>query len=339
MTAPTKLQEDIQIPGAPQIPGLKFRGFRGDVDYPKMLAVINGSKDADGVERSDTLENLIHNYKHLSDCNPYTDMLFAEVNETVIAYSRVFWNQVEDGPRLYTAFGFLLPEWRRKGIGTAMLGWGEKRLRQIAAGHPNGIDRCFQSWVNEGEKGAIALLESQGYQPVRYGFEMVRDLSEPFLEAPMPKGLEVRPVKPEHMRAIWEASMEAFQDHWGYSRPKEEDYRHWLNDPLLDPSFYKIAWDGDQVIGMVQNFVNENENEEYERQRGYTEGICVRRPWRKRGLARSLIVQSMQMFKEMGMTETALGVDAENTSGALKLYKSCGYKVVKQSATYQKEMK
>ena len=338
MTA-TKTEAPINVKISPDIPGLTLRGFRGEEDYPKMLAVINGSKEADGIERSDTLEELIHNYNHLTDCDPYTDMLFAEINGEVIAYNRVFWYQEENGPRNYTAFGFLLPAWRRKGIGTAMLDWGETRLRQIAADHPNDIKRYFQSWTTEGEKGAIALLEKFDYQPVRYGFEMVRNLSEPFPEAPMPTGLEVRPVQPEHMRAIWDADVEAFRDHWGYSPPKEEDFQRWLNDPLLSPSLYKVAWEGEEVAGIVQNFINQNENEEYERQRGYTEGICVRRPWRKRGLAKSLIVQSMQMFKEMGFTETALGVDAENTSGALNLYKSCGYKVVKKSATYRKEMK
>jgi len=47
----------------------------------------------------------------------------------------------------------------------------------------------------------------------------------------------------------------------------------------------------------------------------------------------------MQMFKEMGFTETALGVDAENTSGALNLYKCLGYTVSKKHTTYRKEMK
>ncbi len=87
------------------------------------------------------------------------------------------------------------------------------------------------------------------------------------------------------------------------------------------------------------NFVNEKENQEYQRERGYTENISVGRPWRKRGLAKSLILQSMQMFKEMGFSETALGVDAENTSGALNLYKSLGYQVTKKDTTYRKEMK
>jgi len=337
MLALTQKTRTIQLPESPKIPGLRFRGFRGDEDYPKMLAVIEGSKDADGIERSDTLDDLVNNYQHLTDCDPYTDMLFAEVNGEVVAYNRAFWYQEENGPRVYTVFGFLLPEWRRMGIGTAMLRWGEDRLHQISSEHPKG-ERFFQSWVSETEKGTITLLESQGYRPVRYGFEMLRDLSEPTPEVPMPEGLEVRSVEPEHMRAIWDANGEAFRDHWGYAPPKEEDYQHWLNNPLLAPDLFKVAWEGDEVAGMVLNFVNENENEEYERRRGYTEDICVRRPWRKRGLARSLIVQSMQMFKDMGMTETALGVDAENTSGALNLYKSCVYKVVKQSMTYRKVM-
>ena len=112
-----------------------------------------------------------------------------------------------------------------------------------------------------------------------------------------------------------------------------------MKDPTYNPDIWKIAWDGDQVAGIVMNYVNEKENEEYLRKRGYTENISVGRPWRKRGLAKSLIVQSMQMFKAMGFTETALAVDAENTSGALHLYKGLGYEVTKKSTTYWKMMK
>jgi ribosomal protein S18 acetylase RimI-like enzyme len=99
---------------------------------------------------------------------------------------------------------------------------------------------------------------------------------------------------------------------------------------------WKVGWDGDQVAGSVLNFLNEDENEEYQRKRGYTEGISVRRPWRKRGLATALITRSLMMFQEMGMTEAALAVDAQNLSGALRLYESVGFRQVKQSATYRK---
>jgi ribosomal protein S18 acetylase RimI-like enzyme len=92
------------------------------------------------------------------------------------------------------------------------------------------------------------------------------------------------------------------------------------------------------VAGMVLNFIDESENAEYKRLRGYTEGICVRRPWRKKGLARALIVQSIQMFKDMGMTETALGVDSQNLSGALRLYQGVGYRQTKQFTIYRKPL-
>jgi ribosomal protein S18 acetylase RimI-like enzyme len=42
------------------------------------------------------------------------------------------------------------------------------------------------------------------------------------------------------------------------------------------------------------------------------------------------------MFREMGMKETALGVDADNESGALRLYTGVGYDVIKRSLTYRK---
>lgn len=338
MTSPTLVNDRIALPDGFAIPGLVFRRFRGPEDYPHMLTVINGSKAADGIERSDTLEAITNNYAHLENCDPYHDMVMAEVERQMIGYNRVFWEQQEDGTRLYVVFGFLIPEWRRRGIGSAMLTLGEARLREIAAEHAYEGPRFFQSWASEGEKGAIALLEGAGYQPVRYGFEMKRDLSEPFPDFPMPEGLEVRPVEEEHLRAIWEADNEAFRDHWGYVPGTEERYQAWLHQPDFDPSLFKVAWEGDQVAGAVQNFINKEENKEYNRKRGYTEGIFVRRPWRKRGLARSLIVQSMKMFKKMGMTETALGVDTENLSGALRVYQSCGYRQVKMGITYRKPL-
>ena len=113
---------------------------------------------------------------------------------------------------------------------------------------------------------------------------------------------------------------------------------HWAEEPTFLLHLWKIAWVGDEVAGTVLNFVNEVENVEYVRKRSYTEAISVRRPWRKMGLAHSLLVQSMKMFKEMGMTETALGVDAQNLSGALKLYQSVGYKEVKQHITFRKPL-
>jgi len=330
------MDEKIVIHGAPNIPGLTFRRFRGESDYPLMAALIDACKVADGVERTTKVDDIALTYRHLENCDPQTDMLFAEVDGKVIAYGRIWWDDLTEGIRLYHPFGFLHPNWRGKGLGSALWAAGEERVRQIAAGHSVELPKYFQVEPYTTEKALITLLENRGYAPVRYETHMVRDLSEPFPEAPMPPGLEVRPVKPEHVRPIFEASNEAFRDHWGIRDESEEEYKSETESPDFHPELWKVACDGDQIASVIHNFINKDENEEYNRKRGYTEGICTRRPWRKMGLARSLLVQSMQMFKEMGMTETALSVDSQNLSGAHRLYESVGYRMVKQQVIYRK---
>ena len=99
----------------------------------------------------------------------------------------------------------------------------------------------------------------------------------------MPEGLEVRPVQMEDLQAIRAASLEAFRDHWGFSEENEPTVEQMVEDPNFDPSLWRVAWDGDQVAGMVLSFIDARENESYNRLRGWTENICVRRPWRRRG--------------------------------------------------------
>jgi len=109
MVATQLNNENILVTGAPDITDLVFRSYRGESDLPLMLDVINGCKAQDGIERSDTLQEITNNYRHLERSDPTTDMLMAEVDDRLIAYSRVFWNQQEDGVFTYNTFGFLLP--------------------------------------------------------------------------------------------------------------------------------------------------------------------------------------------------------------------------------------
>jgi mycothiol synthase len=334
-------KDSIEIADAPAIAGLAFRHFRGAEDYPKMIAVVAASAEADKIERVDTVEDVANGYAHLVNSDPYQDMLFAEVNNEVIGYSRGFWRQEENGPRTYGSVGFLAPDWRRKGIGASMFRWIENRLRVIAESHAATETGLLESFVNDGNISLTALLEKNNYQPIRYIVEMVRPDLENISDFPLPEGLEVRPVLPEHHQVIWDAHNEAFRDHWGYSEPSEEDYQAWLGEKtVFQPQLWQIAWDinTNEIAGQVRTFINAAENEKYNRKRGYTEFISVRRPWRKRGLARALIMRSLSLQKEQGMTESALGADSENISGATRVYEDCGFKVTKCHTIYRKPL-
>ena len=328
----------ITIPGAPSIPGLSFRAFRGEVDLPIILDLINACKIVDQDERADTLSDVQRNYSHLVNCDPYQDMLFAEINGQPVGYCRLYWYQVSsDNSRIYTGAGFLHPAYRNQGLGYAIIRWSENRLRCIGAQHPRDGERYFESFANGSETGKISLLEEFGYTPQRHFYLMVRPDLENIPEASLPAGITVRPAHPQHYRAIWDAMQEAFADHWGFSPATEEDYRNWQESPLFQPDLWQIAWAGDQVVGTVLAFIDAPANQEYHRQRGWTEEICVRRPWRKQGIAKALISLSLHDLKQRRMSEAALGVDTENLSGALRLYESMGYRSVKRNSLYRKK--
>jgi mycothiol synthase len=354
---PSEQTNLIYVPEAPQISGLTFRGFQGETDFPKMAAVIQGCMEVDQREEVETAEDLANEYAHLVHWDPYQDMLFAEItcepsslvtnskesdldipnsDGKVIGYTRVFWFDQIDGPRIYQHIGYLLPEWRRKGIGRAMLHYNQQRLREIARTHPDDLPRVFESYATNIELSATALLLDEGYKAARHFSLMVRPDLENIPIAPMPEGLEVRPVQTEHLQAIWDASMEAVRDHWGFSEEMEATLDQIKKDRVFDPSLWRVAWSGDQVAGMVLSYIDPLENEEYNRKRGWTENICVRRPWRRRGLARSLLIQSLYAVKERGMTEAALGVDTQNLTGALRLYESVGFRSIQCFTIYQK---
>jgi len=332
------MEPQAKLHDLPELIGITFRGFRGEIDYPAIVSVVEGSKDFDQIKQVTSLDDVQRSYSHLTNCDPYQDMLFAEAEGDPIAYCRVFWQQQADGDRIYTHIGTVLPVWRRKGIGKAMLRWCERRLSEVASNHPRDGERYLQTFAADSQVGKDVLYLSEGYEPIRHEVEMARALDGDLPEVPVPPDLEVRPVEDEHIRPIWEASMEAFRDHWGYVPPTEDTYQEWLEEPIFNPELWKVAWDGEQVAGMVLNFIDERENAEYKRRRGYTETICVRRPWRRRGLARALIAKSFRSLRDLGMEEAALGVDAQNLSGALRLYKSMGFAEVKRWTDYRKPL-
>jgi ribosomal protein S18 acetylase RimI-like enzyme len=230
----------------------------------------------------------------------------------------------------------VLPAWRRLGLGRALLRHSERRLREIAAGQPGDGPRVFEAQAADTQVGKEALLLSEGYTAVRHSYAMLRQLNEALPDAPLPAGLELRPVLPEHYELIRLASNEAFRDHWSDVPMSEEQFRTWLEDPDFDPRLWRVAWMDDQIAGLALNTINSAENREYDRKRGWMYSVCTLRQWRGRGLARALLADSLRVHAERGMTEVGLEVDTESLTGALRLYESVGFRAIKRSSFYRK---
>ncbi|HEY8632022.1 MAG TPA: GNAT family N-acetyltransferase [Candidatus Limnocylindrales bacterium] len=333
----TSVDREVDLPGAPTIAGLQFRPFHADRDYEGLVALIREAHLADGVDWIPTVENLRTEHEHGGEFDPRRDLLLALVDDTVVGASETNVRTRELGPSHHVE-GWVSPAFRRRGLGRALLHWAEARAREVALVDGRTGERSLGSWPDEAQAGAVALYESEGYAIVRYGFMMVRDLAEPIPELPLPDGLELRPVEPVDHRRIWDADVEAFRDHWDPGERTDADFEGWFASPELDTGLWRVAWDGDEVAGSVMNFIYPAENETLGQQRGWLDHVSVRRPWRRRGLASALIAASMRALRDVGMTEAALGVDAENPSGALRVYENLGFRRTRTGVAYRKAM-
>lgn len=336
MNAPDR--DAVELQGLPSIRGLRIRRYRGTEDHDGMVAANNAWRTSIGVRELVTREGMDNLYAHLSGSDAFEDCLVVEIDGEVVGYARVECQVGHDGGRVFEPGVILHPRLSGRGVERALLRDGERRLREKAADAPATPAERFRFWLWDGDRELERVLADEGYRPVRHFFEMVRTDLEAIPELPLPGGLEVRPVRPEHWRPIWEADVEAFRDHWGEVDEGEEAYQRFLGEPDLVPDLWQVAWDGEQVAGHVVVAVHPEDNARFGVRRGVLDSVAVRRPWRQRGLARALIVRALHALRNHGETSASLGVDAQNPHRALHLYESCGFVVDTSGTAYEKPL-
>ncbi len=327
-----------RIPDTSDIPNFLFRRFRDERDLGSIANVINASWEADLIDARTSGEELAQTWKHRSNFDTAKDAMLVEKDGNVIGCATVTWSQKPNRLRVYTHNAFLLPEWRKDELRKAMVKLNEGRLREIASGHHDTTLKFFEVYANSKPNHWKAVLEAEGYRPSWFLFGMVRTNLQDVPNLPLPDGIEVRPVRTEDLRTIWDAAREASRDSREFTEEKwgEQEYNRRNEAATFMPELWQIAWEGDEVVGGVHNHIDKEENEAFNRKWGHTEQIFVRRPWRKKGVAKALIARSLKILREHGMTEATLDVDTENPFGALGLYESLGYRPYSEFIFYRK---
>jgi ribosomal protein S18 acetylase RimI-like enzyme len=317
---------------------VRYRRYAGQVDDAVLARISQAYLDSVGLDYIISPEDIARSLKYMEHFTPDHNLVIAETHSQPVGMALVNWFEESDGARLYRFILRTTPEGVDLGADEDLLGFCEGRLGQLARRHRNNMPKFYTTGTTATDAKRANMLEQRGYQHERFFFEMVRPLKEDIPSAPLPAGIELKPVDPDDYRRVLDALDEAFQDHWGHVPLTESAIQWWMESREFQPHLWKVAWDGDEVVGMVLNYIDYAENERFGRKRGYTEDICVRRPWRRRGIARALIALSLKEHREQGMDEAALGVDTQNLSGALTLYQNLGYNEIRKSITYRKKI-
>ncbi len=322
------------------VAGLELRPLDPGSDYPGVVELISTTNLHDqGQDWYPTVASLQVDWAPRPGFDPPRDGVVVERDGLIVAAGTVDWRE-RAGKVIHGNAIWVHPDVRRHGIGRRMLAWLEARARasvEDGSGGPLERPHVHGAGIDVANAASVAFAAGAGYAPVRYGFQMRRPLDLPIEDVALPDGLEVRPVRPEDLRAIWTADSEAFLDHFEPREPTESDFEHFTSDPDCDTTLWQVAWAGDEVAGSVINGIYSHENAQTGINMGWLDHVSVRRPWRGRGLAKALIARSLAIHRDRGMAVAVLGVDAENPTGALQLYEGFAFRPHRRWATLRRD--
>jgi mycothiol synthase len=236
-------------------------------------------------------------------------------------------------------WGRVDPRYEDIGIGTWMLHWAEQRALQALEHVPAELRFAPRVGTFRQAEKAKRLFEDFGYRHIRTFYHMLIEMDSSVSAPEFPEGIELRPfIKGEHDAAVWQAQNEAFRDHWGHQDVSFEEWKYdRLEDSEFDPTLWFLAIDGRS--GEIAGYAICRPHSFQDPTVGWVRSLGVRRPWRKRGIGLALLRQAFHEFYRRSKCKVGLGVDAQNLTGALRLYENAGMQVDRAFDYYEKELR
>jgi mycothiol synthase len=228
------------------------------------------------------------------------------------------------------------PKARGSELEREIVDWATDRLREIAADRE--LPARLRLGVRDDNAYKIGALECNGFQRNRFFFDMARPLDQPIPAARLPEGFTIRPIDSATELEAWIDTFNmSFIDHWNHQPMTLERRRHWMKSLDYRPELDLVAVAPDGTLAAFSYcMIEAANNQRLGVHDGWVGDLGTRRGYRKRGLARALLVASMHAFKAAGMDTAKLGVDAQNPNGALQLYESVGFQKVETWFSYVK---
>ena len=230
------------------------------------------------------------------------------------------------------------PEWTRSSeLAKAFVLLEQKIIKQAK------IMKCkfarMECIYHDSEKWRQQLLESRAFESNEYYFELSYNLSQKFMQYELPERVTIKPADclQKELQSI-EFAYQSIQDLTGYDSPKEKMIAAMRQQESYNPFLWKVTWDGDTIVGLASNYIDEQENKLLNRKRGYIEKIACHPKYKNSSLTKRLFAESIQMFKEMGMDEVAYDVDILNESEELEIAESFGFQAKKYIVCLKKEI-
>ncbi|MFJ9082669.1 GNAT family N-acetyltransferase [Streptomyces sp. NPDC102384] len=312
--------------------GYAFRRCRGAADHGAMAEVRLGCAALDGADVQSVVEG-VPSAAEIGEASATLeeaseDQILVVCGGSVVGYATIRRWQERDDTWLYLHRGWLLPEHRRQGIGSAMLRWAEDRIRRLVAQHGTAGTAVIGANAMASERDATALLLAAGYRRVFSLVELelndLRQLPGPGIEPSA--GIRTGPIGAPHYREAWRTVVDSYADR-GFTQK-------WPFQEFLDsaePACWRAAWSGDDMVGVALCSIRR-----HARSVGEVEELSVRSDRRRLGIGRVLLLDGLRALREHGATTARLFTGTANPHRSYDLYESVGFRRRNEYVRYRK---
>jgi mycothiol synthase len=227
---------------------------------------------------------------------------------------------------------------RGLGIEEYLYEWVIERTRQHAQSAPTATELILEATIMEPDVEEQERVRRAGFEQTRVWHRMQIEMQAQPPEPTWPEGISVRTARADEIDAVHEAWEDAQSDEWGFTSLTDEEFRYYFaeKEEGLDLTLWFLAID--DASGQIVGYVISRWERPGEPEIGQIRYVAVRAPFRRKGIARALLLHAFGEFYRRGKRAVNLSVDATSLTGADRLYTSVGMRAVQTTLTFERRV-